>query len=170
MKYIKISSAKKSNGSPYDFSLNFSSPILEGIYKLKNIVIPNSFFNLNPNNSNIYFCEDNNSNVITAQIAPSGYYNGTTITTAIKSALENASLVYGSNKTYTVSLNTVTNKFTINCNSGTFAFRFGTYKTNSASTMIGINKDTSYLSSITADDAFNLNNVLSFNIQLNDYI
>lgn len=169
MKYIKISSVKKSKGTPYDFNLNFSSPILQGVYKLKNIVIPNSYYTINPNNFNIYFSEDNSSNVITAQISPYGFYDATTITSTIKSALDNASLVYGSNKTYTVSLNSVTNKLTITCNTGTFAFKFGTKNTNSASTILGINKDTSFLSSITAENAFNLNNILSFNIQFNDY-
>lgn len=169
MKYIKISSVKRSNGNPYDFNLNLSSPIVEGVYKLKSIVIPNSYYTINQNNTNIYFSEDNNSNIITAQISPYGFYDGTTIAVAIKSALDNASLVYGGNKTYTVALNTVTNKFTVNCNAGTFAFRFASKNTNSASIILGINKDTSFLSTITADNAFNLNNVLSFNIQFNDY-
>ena len=149
--------------------MNFTSPISQGFYKLKSINIPNSFYNINPNNTNIYFSENNSSTIITAQIAPYGFYDSNSLTTSIKSALDNASLVYGSNKTYNVSLNSITNKFTISCNTGTFAFRFGSKNTNSASTIIGINNNTSFLSNITADNAFNLNNVLSFNIQFNDY-
>ena len=123
MKYIKISSNKRSNGSPYNFNLNFTNPIEQGTYKLKNIVIPNTFPTINQNNCNIYFSEDNSNTVLTAFINPLGFYYSSNISTVIRGAMETASLVGGAGKTYTVSLNTISNKFTFGTNSGNFAFR-----------------------------------------------
>lgn len=170
MKYIKISSNKRSNGSPYNFNLNFTNPIEHGTYKLKNIVIPNTFPTINENNCNIYFSEDNSNTVLTATINPLGFYDSSNISTVIVAAMNTASLVGGAGKIYSVSLNTISNKFTFGTNSGNFAFKMSSNIINSAANIIGIYSNTPFLSIHTGESPADLTDkVLSFNIQLNGY-
>ena len=80
--------------------------------ELTNINIPFTFYNINENAGNNYFYIEKGSNLTKISIS-SGNYNNTTLKDAINSALSDASI-----NDIVFSLNTTTNKITIQNNDG----------------------------------------------------
>lgn len=168
-KYYKISSIKRSSGSINDFYMDFNSPIQQGVYKLKQFVIPNTINIVNDTNNKIYFQENGSASILTATLSPNGYYDTTTLASLIGTSMTNISTSSGLAHNYSATYSSVSNKFTISVSGGnSFKFFMSSYTTNSASVLIGVNTDTSAFSgSIVADNVCNLtNNIYSLNINI----
>src|SRR5205823_1335715 len=114
-----VSGATSSN-----FQISVAKP-LHGKYLLSYLTIPNSVYNVNSTNNIIYFRE--NSTDKTATIT-SGYYNSSSITTAIKTAMDTASAAYN---TFTITFSSVTGGLTVTASTNNFIFQWSTYTTNS---------------------------------------
>lgn len=162
----KISSVKRNNGSINDFTIQFSTPLPEGMYKLRQSVIPNSVFVINSTNNKIYF-QENGGNVLTATLV-NGNYDITTLTTLISSSMTSISSISGLSQVYTAVFNTTTNIYTINVSSGSFKLLMETYTNNSSSVIIGFKTDNlNFSSSQIGNDVVNLtNNLYSFNLNI----
>ena len=144
--YIKISSVKRKSGTISNFIADFSnSPIEPGRYALTSAVFGNTFFNINDYNNKIYFKEGTTSLIA---YLTTGFYNSTNFPVNVKSALEVASLAGGSSLTYTVTINSTTNKLVITASSGTIQMLMGTNYLNSANYLTGFTQDTTSQSSI----------------------
>lgn len=142
-----------------DFKIELPRPI-GGKWRITHVVMPNSFYNIGPNNNKIYFDEDG-STVLTATIT-SGMYTSGTIAAAVKTAMEAAGA-----ETYTVTLSSTTNKLTI-ASTGNVGFWWGTYTDNSASEQLGFS-DENLLpgSSQTADMPLNLSYPMTICMKIN---
>ena len=164
---IKISSVKRQSGTIGNFIADFSnSPIEPGEYSLFSGVFSNSFYNINEYNNRIYF-KENSTNLIA--YLTTGFYNSSNITVNIKDSLENASLLSGSSLTYTVTINSITNKLSISPSSGTIQILMNTNKTNSARFITGFLEDTQSLSTVTGDSPVNLTYTSSYNIRIDGH-
>jgi len=166
MDYVKISSLKRTSGSPSNFVCQFTSPLDSGIYKLVSATMSNSYYNINDNNNKIYFSE-NGGITLTATLT-NGFYNSSNIASNIETALDTTSTAVGLNINYGVSLNTITNKLTISVGGGhSFSFKFFSNTVSSADRILGFfNEDTQSLSSLTSTQPINLVDTLSYNISL----
>jgi hypothetical protein len=162
----KISSSKRNTGSINDYTIQFSSPLPEGLYKLKQAVIPNSIFVVNNTNNKIYF-EENGGSILTATLT-TGDYTPSTLITQISNSMTAISASSGLARTYTATFSSVTNLFTITVSSSSFKMLMATYTTNSASIITGFNvDDTSFASSQVSDSVVNFtNNIYSFNLNI----
>ena len=109
IKSFNFNSAFRNAGSLSNpsFILNESINNCVGV-KVKNAVIPLSFYTFDTYNNKLYLVEDTND-VVEVSI-PIGNYTSSTISSALKTALELA----GSG-TYTVSYSVLTNKINIQC-------------------------------------------------------
>ena len=166
MDYVKISSLKRTSGSPSNFVCQFTSPLDSGVYKLVSATMSNSYYNINDNNNKIYFSE-NGGATLTATLT-NGFYNSSNIASNIENALDTTSASVGLNFNYTVSLNSITNKLTIGVGGGhTCSFKFASNTNSSADRILGFfNEDTQSLSSLTSTQPINLVDTLSYNISL----
>jgi hypothetical protein len=162
--YYKISSVKRTSGTIGNFVCNFSNtPIEPGTYALVSGVFGNSFFNVNDYNNKIYFKEGSTN--LTATLT-NGFYNSTNFPANVKSALETISTSSGASLTYTVTVNSTTNKLVITPSSGNIQILMGTNTLNSAKYLTGFTVDTSSLSSLTGDSPINLTDSYSYNIRI----
>ena len=166
MEYIKISSLKRSSGTPSNFACQFTKPLQEGTYKLVSATMSNSYYNINNDNNKIYFNEDGGA-TLTATLT-NGFYSSADIASNIENAMEAVSLSSGLNVNYTVTFNANTNKLTISSGGGhSFAFKFASNTTSSADRVLGFPlTDTSTSSSQTSNTPINLVDTLSYNISL----
>lgn len=141
----------------YTFGTN-----LDGEYDLRCLLLTNTFYNVDSTNNKIYFNE--NSSNKTATITP-GYYTVSTITTAVKSALDTAS---GGYNTFTVSIDSATKKMTFSA-SNNFSFVFTSELTpyNTAHDILGIGyRNTTAATSYTATNIVNLGDPMSVYINI----
>lgn len=167
MESIKISSVKRTSGTISNFIADFSNgPIESGTYSLVSGVFTNSFYNVNNYNNKIYFKE--NSTELVA-ILTNGFYNSTNIIANIKDALENASLLNGSSLTYTVTINSITNKMSITVTTGNNVQILINNKQNTSKYLIGFLQDSISSNSVTGDSPINLTVSNSFNIRIDGH-
>ena len=153
----KISSIKRNTGSVNDFTLQYSPPLPEGLYRLRQAVIPNSVLIVNNTNNKIYF-EENGGSILTATMT-NGDYTTTTLATQIGTAMTAISASAGLVRTYTATFSTITNLFTVTVGTSSFKMLMATYTSNSASIITGFNTDdTSFASSQVGDSVVNLTN------------
>ena len=123
---------------------------ISGRWKLLSFCFTNNIFNVNDNNNKIYFTEGSTERTATLT---NGYYDMNELKTEIQTAINNVASV-----TFTVSIDTKTNKYTITRPSGNFYFTFGTNTTNSAKKLLGMNQsDGNASSSHTSDKPVDLN-------------
>jgi hypothetical protein len=162
----KISSVKRNTGSINDYTIQFTSPLPEGLYRLKQSVITNSVLIVNSTNRSIYF-EENGGSILTATMT-NGDYTTTTLATQIGTAMTAISASAGLVRTYTATFSTTTNLFTVTVGTSSFKMLMATYTTNSASIITGFNTDdASFATSQVGDVVVNLtNNVYSFNLNI----
>lgn len=121
-KLLYVSSSNRSFGNSNDFliSVDISRyPIPPKYAKVTSATVPYSWYNVDSTNNNFYLTEiPSPSQLVT--ILP-GNYTGTTLALALQSALNLAS---PNLKTYTVSYDSTTLKFTITVNVPTFSLSF----------------------------------------------
>jgi hypothetical protein len=162
----KISSVKRNTGSINDYTIQINHSLPEGLYRLKQAVIPNSILIVNSTNNRLYF-EENGGSILTATLA-TGDYTTTTLATQIGTAMTNISASSGLTRTYTATFSTITNLFTVTVGTSSFKFLMATYTSNSSSIITGFNTDdVSFASSQVGDAVVNLtNNVYSFNLNI----
>lgn len=164
LKYLKINSSDRENysNSSTDFYITLSRP-LRGMYRLVSSNIPVSHYNIGSNNNNIHFYEDSSSKTATLT---NGIYSASELAALVKTSMDSKS---GGHNTYTVNLNSNTQKLTISA-SNAFHFEWGTYTTNSARKIMGFSEnDTASGTSVTSDNIINMNPVLSYNITIENY-
>ena len=156
---IKISSKNRNIGIPGNFKIN--TPLIEGNYKLLSVFIANSSYNINEYNNKIYWSEDGGATTLQSQIVE-GYYDIFKLVTALENALNNVSL-----NNYSVTYNSITNKLTISANVN-FMLLF-VNKFDSIGEIIGFESEinTNNNTSHTSQNFVNLDNVLSYNIDIN---
>jgi hypothetical protein len=161
----KIHSSKRTTGSINDFTITFNQVLENGLYRLKQVCIPNSVYIVNDTNNKIYF-EEFGGSILTATLT-NGDYTTTTLATEVGTAMTNISASSGLTRTYTATFNTTTLKLTISSTS-TFKMLMATYTTNSSSNIIGYNiDDNSFASSQISDNMVNLTNeIYSYNFYI----
>lgn len=150
--------------SSHNFQLDLKgSPIEAGTYSIQFINIQNTAYPIRSGvNDKIYFNE--NSTNKTATIT-AGYYSESTLTTAVKSALDTAS---GGFATFTVTISASTKLMTIS-STQSFSLKFGTNTSSSAARTLGFAaSDTSAATSQTATSMINLTDPLSANIRIRE--
>jgi len=162
---IQINSIHRDTGSSLSNPLwsNFNVDDIEG-YRIKNVVMPSSFYTIDSRNNKIYFNEDSYlTTTLTATIA-SGYYTSSTILTAINTALD----AVGVSNTYLTTYTTLTNKITITASTEDFRVVSGI---NNAYYELGIDtSDLSVLNTIfTPNSQIDLSGVKMVNI-LSNYL
>lgn len=158
----KLDSSHRANqaDTPADFQLNLSQPI-SGKWTLKSCFICADFPNVSSSNNRIPFTE--NATQKLATVTP-GYYANNTIAAAVKTALDTAS---GGFNTYTVSLDSVTQKLTITASSGAFTLDWASSPTYSMASALGFEAtDTASGLTTTGTKIVVLNSVLGFNIAI----
>ena len=124
---------------------------ISGTWKLLSFSFTNNIFNVNNTNNKIYFTE-----VSTARTATltNGNYDMNELKTEIQTAINNVA-----SATFSVSLDTKTNKYTFtNGSSASFYFTFATNTSNSARKLLGFNaNDGTTSTSQTSDIPVDLN-------------
>lgn len=114
---LQFNSIYKDSGSSLSsptFS-NFNIDDIQG-YRIKNAVIPSSFYTIDSRNNKFYFNETSTSSTTRTATITTGYYTSSTILTALKTALDSA----GSANTYTITYSSTTNKITITSSTENF--------------------------------------------------
>lgn len=130
---ILIRSADRTSSSASSSNFQIQLPVpLKDKYLLIYSLIPNSLYNVDSTNNVIYWRE--NSTNKTGTVTP-GTYTYSSITTAIKSAMDTGSGV----QTFTVTFSSTTNKLTVVASVSAIIFQFGTFTTNSARKVMGYN-------------------------------
>jgi hypothetical protein len=128
MKHFLVSSSHRTTGTSDRFTIDFVTPI-EGKFLVKYILIPNTLYNIDEKKNVIAYFDSANRQVV----IPPGSYTGSTLATAIKTAMDATSAP----TTYTVTYNTINGRLTLSPSVGTFYFRFGTLPTNTAAKVMG---------------------------------
>lgn len=129
---VYICSANRRNASTTlsdDFYIDLRTA-LKGRYSVHSVVMYNTFYNIRSDNNTIYFYENatSKSTTITA-----GIYNGTTLATAMKTAMDTAS---GGFNTFTITYSETTGKFTF-AGTSDFHFEYGSNTSNSIANATG---------------------------------
>lgn len=125
---IYVDSTYRLSGDTVNFKYNLKQPIHAKYFKLTSAEIPLTYYNIRnvsgaiDNNHIFYFSENNGVTTLNATLT-AGYYNATTIATALKTSLEAVST---NAYTYTVSYSTLTQKFTISA-TGNFKIMYPTW-------------------------------------------
>lgn len=146
---VLIRSKDRLSGTSTNFRSNHYAPIW-GCYKVHNIQIPRTNFNVNSTNNKVYFI-DADAVAYTATIIP-GSYTSSTLPSALVAAME---LV--STQTYTVTFSSTTGKLTITPGAGTISMLFSTYTTATARFLLGFNaENTTAAASITSTNSIDL--------------
>lgn len=154
-----VKSSQRSSGTPQDCKIDFYSN-LEGVYQVKTLVIPNTFFNVDSTNNTIYFFENGLDKSCTLT---SGVYDTSTLETEFLSKMNTASTGFN---TFTASYNSSTFKYTITGTS-VFILRFGTFTTTSAATVLGFTSaNTASSTSQTSDSVVDLSSLASVGMNI----
>lgn len=144
--------------SSANFVLNLQKPTRKGDYSLEYAYLPNSVYNIDATNDQVYFT-DSGARVGTLE---HGYYDSSNVASLLQTAMNSAS------SGYTVTLSTTNSKLTVSKSSGTFYFTFGTNSTNTCSKELGFNNtDQSAGATQTAENPIQLSRHLVFHIDIN---
>lgn len=148
MKNILIRSKDRTSGDPHNFAIEFKADNLDGKYVVKNVSLPNSFYNVNSSNNVVYFYETGAS---TSATIPVGNYTASSLATQLKTSMDAVSTV-----TYTITYSNISGKFTF-VSSGNSNFEWGSNTANSARYLLGFNEeDTSPTTSQESTNVINL--------------
>lgn len=148
-----------SNAETNSFKIVFNHAF-HGVFEVRWITIPNTYYNVNSTNNQIYF-EESVAGALTGTLA-TGSYTSTTLPSAIVTAMEAASAL-----TYTVTYSATLSSLTITPSSGTLAFNYATNTTNSAHKVMGFDvSDTGLAASQTGPNPIQLAAPLSIGINI----
>ncbi len=164
-KYLKINSAKRNSGVSHDFRIDLPTHLRGHSFKLCQVYILNTFYNVNENNNNFYYKFPNEDTASrTAQI-PVGNYDNLSFPSALKSALDESA--EGTGNQFSVNLNLTLNKLEIHC-STEFQVMMGTNTFGSNKDVCGFDTDSFVDTTHRANNILNMSPVMSFNISIND--
>lgn len=163
MKRVKLSSAQRATGSTSigDFRLALSEP-LDGRYKLVELFLCNSAYNIDATNNVIYWNESGGSGDLSATVTP-GYYSAPSLATAVAAAMTTAT---GTGSVFTGAYSGATGKIAFTSTPSTpLVFSFDVHTTNSIGAYIGYvgGEDPALGGTLVA----NVAPLLSYNIQVN---
>lgn len=132
-KLLVIDSRDRVSGMPENFQIQMHRGYFYDKIELLSASIPLAGYNVNANNNVIYWT----SSVDGAKSASitSGYYDTTTLPSAVSAAMNAAGTV-----TYTVVYSAISGGFTITPSSGTISMQFGTNTLNSARVVLGFSQ------------------------------
>ena len=176
-RYIKLNSSDRDSGNSSDFTINIPQHLRSRRLRLAYASIPISWYNINSTNNKIYFQENGISTNIIATI-PVGNYNNSTFPSAIETAM-NAVTTGGIYNTYSVIIDTITNKMDVSASN---PWRFynsvdkSTYPNNTHKVMGFDNSATtggtleSFFFSKWGYDMVNLNEMDAVNISIGDQV
>lgn len=159
-------SENRSSGSPenFSFAIPFGRPLI-GKYVLEFVQIPNTIYNIDSTNNQVYFEESGGGGTLTGSIT-AGFYDTGTFPAAVKAAMD---AVTANAITYTVSINADTNLMTITPSGGTVAIQFGTNTSNSAAQPMGFSaSDVATAASVTGDQVIDLSEPRTLGIIFRD--
>lgn len=167
--YIVINSQDRSKGNSSDFTMNLKNPIrLNGRkkIKLKNIVMYNTFYNINDNNNKIDFYENLMNKTITLS---NGSYNINNLITHIENLLNSISSGYA---VYTVSYSSITFKLTISSTENfRLLFKSGLNSLTSPYKELGFVEEDGILPIDTnLDNITTSNNIVNLSLPMNLYV
>lgn len=158
---VLVRSKDRLSGTSTNFRLNHYYPV-SGDYKVHNIQIPRTNFNVNSTNNKVYFI-DADAVAYTATII-SGSYTSSTLPAALVAAMELVSA-----QTYTVTFSSTTGKLTITPGAGTISMLFSTYSTATARYLLGFEaEDTTAAASVTSTNSVDLSYPPSVAIMINE--
>ena len=160
--YLKIDSSQRqgfSTSTPSQFALHSYNHEFKGRYVLKYTFIPVTFYTVTSLNCMVYFTDT----VSHAVQIPYGFYDSSTILTAVANTMTSASTA----GTYTITKNPVTRNITISLSSGMFVLNFSQLAASIAPLLGFAAKDTIAASNQTAPLICNVVQTKSFNISIN---
>jgi len=162
--YLKIDSAKRVNyatTTPAQFLVPLQQAI-EGCYRLKQVAVPITAFNVSSENGTIPFFE--NGSAKTCVLTP-GYYTAKDLIDALAAGLTTAS---GGFATYTAERSDIPHRLTIT-STQLFQLQFGSRSTKNAAEVLGfVPIDTAFGLTQTASNGINLATVRNYNIIVNN--
>lgn len=159
-RFIKIDSLDRTSGTYSNFTIQ-SYFVLNGTWRLAQIYIPNSFYNISTTNNQLVLLDNGSTKAITL---PSGFWTADNIPTSLASALNTASNGYN---TYTVTIDSLTTQLHISA-SNAFQIQFSGVS-NTCATMFGFvdQTNTATATTITSPNPINLSPTKSYNIRIN---
>ena len=142
----------------HNFTMNITNTPLRGNYALEFLNIQNTIYTIRTNYNDILYFNENSTNKSATITA--GYYTSSTISAALKTALDSAS---GGFATFTVTFSTTTQKITISSTQD-FSLKFATTD-NSSARLLGFNNvNTNAATTVTSNNVVNFSDPLSINI------
>lgn len=159
MTSFKISSTYRSTGTSSNFTVSTGATSANGLYSLFEAYIPNTFYNINSTNNQVYF---NDGVDRIALLSPGSYQSFPDLITELQLQMNAVST-----NTYTVEYQNLT-KFLKITGTGNFYFTWKTNTTNSARVILGFSPLDGTASLVqTGDLIANLSIITSFNITVN---
>jgi len=137
MKCVKLSSSQRATGSTGigNFRLDLTSSPLDGKYKLAELFIANSYYNVNATNNVLYWTESGGSTPVQSTTVPVGCYSARTLATAVATAMNAVTTTLS---TFTGTYSSITHKMSFTSSPSTpLVFTFDTHTTNSIGALIG---------------------------------
>lgn len=160
-RYVQISSKFRTNPNdpPGNCKIEMPQILKQGAYRLAYVLIPNTFYTVNPSN-NTFVINEGGADITVTLV--DGFFDNRTFPVMLKERLD----VSGT-QIYTVTLSPVTNKITISA-VGAFSLSF-TKSESTAHTLIGFNKS-DYASAVSqvAPNLINLSPIHTINISINE--
>lgn len=158
MKNILIKSIDRSSGTSSNFIIK-SKDILDGNYVLKNLIIPNSLYNVTDQNNTFTLFENSTSKQV---IIPIGNYTSTQFSTELNTQLDASSSGFN---TFTTTISNTTAKLTITAGN-TFQLIF---PNDGSRRLLGYNElETDITTSITSDNIIDLAKPTSIGIEIKE--
>ena len=160
MQRIKISSAQRTYGTPYNFKIDLREPLEAGKYRLNEVYFCNSYYNVTATNNVIYWNEPTGLGDTSTTVTP-GIYSTSALVTAIGTVMTTRTTT---GSTFTGSYSAITGKISITA-TPTTAFTFLTTSLNSILPLIGFN-GTEVDPSLGGALQANVNPTISMNIMI----
>lgn len=166
--YIKLNTAHRASGSSHDCVIRLTGfQINPGTYSLYESMMPNSFYNVNSSNNQVYFYLNGNAKVAT--ITPGFYTSFDTLATEVCTQMLAVDPVEPG-VTLTAAYSATTGYYTFTCVGATsIYFRWASGTANSARGLLGFSAtDGTHNLVQTSDQLANLSPVMSYNINVGD--
>ena len=147
-KQVTIHSDNRSNGDSSSFTIDVK-PELHGCYKVGGIIFQNQIYNIGPNTDKLVFDEAGTTRLATIV---HGFYTNSTISSAVKTALDNASAT----SVATVSRSNITDELTIATTESCYYYSSADDKRTTAAPYLGINSTSNASTSYVTDGCLSL--------------
>ena len=155
---ILIKSIDRFSGSSSNFVIK-SNEVIQGDYVLKNVLIPNSLYNVTNQNNTFVLYENSTNKTVTI---PKGNYTSSLFTAELKTQLDASSAGFN---IFTTTISTTTAKLTITAGN-VFQLIFPNDKTRR---LLGFNElETIEFTSLTSDNIIDLSNPSSIGIEIRE--